>query len=76
MGIEKRGFASMDKELHREIASQGGVAAHKAGTAHEFTTEEAKKAGRKGGKANAERLRAKKSTISRSDDGKAEVSSG
>lgn len=44
-----RGFASMDKEKRREIASQGGKAAHEKGTAHEFTHEEAVDAGRKGG---------------------------
>jgi len=46
-----RGFASMDPEKQREIASQGGKAAHEKGTAHEFTPEEAREAGRKGGKA-------------------------
>lgn len=45
----KRGFASMDKEKQREIASKGGQAAHQKGTAHEFTPEEAREAGRKGG---------------------------
>jgi hypothetical protein len=45
----KRGFASMDEDKQREIASQGGKAAHEKGTAHEFTSEEAKEAGRKGG---------------------------
>ncbi|NQE38625.1 KGG domain-containing protein [Microcoleus asticus] len=44
-----RGFASMDEEKQREIASQGGKAAHEQGTAHEFTSEEAREAGRKGG---------------------------
>jgi uncharacterized protein len=48
---EDRGFASMDPEKQREIASRGGKAAHQAGTAHEFTTEEAREAGRKGGQA-------------------------
>ena len=47
----KRGFASMDKEKQRTIASKGGKAAHEKGTAHEFTSEEAVAAGRKGGKA-------------------------
>ena len=47
----KRGFASMDKEKQRTIASKGGKAAHQKGTAHEFTSEEAVAAGRKGGKA-------------------------
>ncbi len=40
-----RGFASMDPERQREIASEGGKAAHEKGTAHEFTPEEARKAG-------------------------------
>jgi uncharacterized protein len=47
----KRGFASMDEEKQREIASKGGKAAHEKGTAHEFTSEEAREAGRKGGEA-------------------------
>lgn len=46
-----RGFASMDEEKQREIASLGGRAAHEKGTAHEFTPEEARAAGRKGGEA-------------------------
>ncbi|MDD5578306.1 MAG: KGG domain-containing protein [Methylobacter sp.] len=45
-----RGFASMDEQKQREIASKGGHAAHEKGTAHEFTPEEAKEAGQKGGK--------------------------
>jgi general stress protein YciG len=45
----KRGFASMDADKQREIASKGGKAAHQKGTAHEFTSEEAREAGRKGG---------------------------
>lgn len=47
----RRGFASMDKEKQREIASKGGKAAHAAGTAHEFDSREAAEAGRKGGEA-------------------------
>lgn len=47
----KRGFASMDEDKQREIASQGGKAAHESGNAHEFTPEEAREAGRKGGEA-------------------------
>lgn len=47
----KRGFASMDEEKQREIASKGGKAAHEKGNAHEFTPEEAREAGRKGGEA-------------------------
>jgi uncharacterized protein len=45
----KRGFASMDEEKQREIASKGGKTAHEEGKAHEFTPEEAREAGRKGG---------------------------
>jgi general stress protein YciG len=50
-----RGFASMDRNRQREIASKGGKAAHQKGTAHEWTVEEAREAGRKG--ANLTRLR-------------------
>jgi general stress protein YciG len=46
-----RGFAAMDRKLVSEIARKGGKAAHSAGTAHEFTAEEARVAGRKGGRA-------------------------
>ena len=46
-----RGFAAMDRKLVSEIARKGGKAAHSAGTAHEFTTDEARLAGRKGGRA-------------------------
>lgn len=45
-GNSKRGFASMDPQRQREIASQGGRAAHASGNAHEFTSEEAREAGR------------------------------
>lgn len=44
-----RGFAGMDAARQREIASKGGKAAHEKGTAHEFTSDEARVAGRKGG---------------------------
>ena len=47
-----RGFASMDPQQQREIASKGGRAAHESGNAHEFTSEEAREAGRKGGQAS------------------------
>ena len=47
-----RGFASMSAEKQREIASKGGRAAHEKGTAHQFTSEEAREAGRKGGQAS------------------------
>ena len=46
---ERRGFASMSAEKQREIASKGGRAAHEKGTAHEWTADEARAAGRKGG---------------------------
>jgi general stress protein YciG len=46
---ERRGFASMTPEKQREIASKGGRAAHQKGTAHEWTPDEARSAGRKGG---------------------------
>lgn len=46
-----RGFASMDAEKKRQIASKGGLAAHRKGTAHRFTPDEAREAGRKGGEA-------------------------
>ena len=45
----RRGFASMDPDKQRTIASKGGKAAHAKGTAHEFTSEEAREAGRCGG---------------------------
>ena len=48
---DTRGFASMDDEKQREIASKGGKAAHEKGTAHEFTSAEAREAGHKGGEA-------------------------
>ena len=50
-GTSRRGFASMDPELQRQIARQGGRAAHAMGVAHEFTSSEAREAGRKGGQA-------------------------
>jgi len=54
---EDRGFASMDRAKQREIASKGGKAAHQKGTAHEWTSEEAREAGRKGGMASHRRRR-------------------
>lgn len=45
----RRGFAIMDRETQRRIASEGGKAAHEAGRAHRFNSEEARAAGRKGG---------------------------
>jgi len=48
---EQRGFAAMDEGKQRQIASKGGKAAHEKGTAHEFTPDEARLAGKKGGEA-------------------------
>ena len=49
MGKSGRGFASMDPEKQREIASRGGKIAHAKGLAHQFTPDEARAAGKKGG---------------------------
>ncbi len=51
---DSRGFASMDRDKQREIASKGGKAAHAKGTAHEWSREQARDAGRKGGLARAQ----------------------
>jgi general stress protein YciG len=51
-GKKRRGFASMTSEKQREIASKGGRAAHIKGTAHEWTPDEARSAGRKGAHAS------------------------
>lgn len=55
MGNEHRGFASMDRDKQREIAQKGGKAAHVKGTAHEWTSEQAREAGRRGGLASHRR---------------------
>jgi general stress protein YciG len=55
MAVEDRGFASMDRTKQREIASKGGKIAHIKGVAHEWTSEEAREAGRKGGMATRRR---------------------
>jgi hypothetical protein len=52
----KRGFASMSPEERARIASMGGRAAHEQGTAHRFTSEEARAAGSKGGRNRAARM--------------------
>jgi uncharacterized protein len=54
---EDRGFASMDPDKQREIARKGGRAAHEKGTAHEWTSDEARNAGRKGGLMSHQRRR-------------------
>lgn len=61
MGKQHRGFASMDPNKQKAIASKGGKAAHKKGTAHQWTADEARAAGRKGGAASG-RQAAKSST--------------
>ncbi len=52
MSTHDRGFASMNRDKQREIASKGGKAAHAKGRAHEWTKDEAREAGRKGGVAS------------------------
>lgn len=71
-GKSNRGFASMDPERQRQIASEGGRAAHEKGTAHEFTSEEAREAGRKGGMARS----ANRSKASQGGQGNASGQSG
>jgi len=56
---KKRGFAAMDRALVSEIARKGGRAAHAQGTAHEFTSDEAKVAGKKGGASTHAKRRAR-----------------
>jgi uncharacterized protein len=53
MTRSKRGLASADKQTRDRVASEGGRAAHQKGTAHEFSPEEARMAGHKGGEATA-----------------------
>jgi general stress protein YciG len=55
---KRRGFAAMDPRLVSELASRGGKAAQRAGTAHRFSSEEARVAGRKGGIATGQKRRA------------------
>ena len=57
MAVKDRGFASMPAHKRREIASQGGTASHAKGVAHEWTSQEAREAGHKGGKAAHQRKR-------------------
>src|SRR5688572_20074094 len=65
----KRGFASMDQEKQRQIASKGGKAAHQKGAAHEFTSEEARIAGRKGGLAAHQRAAAARQVTRGTENG-------
>jgi hypothetical protein len=67
----------MDRERQRQIASAGGRAAHAQGTAHEFTPEEAREAGRKGGEASrAARLRRAGGQSSEAGETSAECENG
>ena len=63
-----RGFAAMDRKIVSEIARKGGKAAHTAGTAHEFTSDEARAAGRKGGLASHAKRRANVDTTSKPNE--------
>ena len=58
----------MDRTKQREIASKGGKAAHQKGTAHEWTSEEARDAGRKGGIASHQRRREQAGSGSQDQD--------
>jgi len=58
----------MDPAKQREIASKGGKAAHQKGTAHEWTSEEARDAGRKGGIASHRRRREQQGTTADESD--------
>jgi general stress protein YciG len=75
-GSSNRGFASMDPQRQREIASEGGRAAHEKGTAHEFTSEEARAAGRKGGQARSQSNRNRSMSASNNSDNMSSNSSG
>jgi general stress protein YciG len=67
VATEDRGFASMERTKQREIASKGGKAAHQKGTAHEWTSEEAREAGRKGGMASHQRKQQQSAVPAESD---------
>jgi general stress protein YciG len=75
-GKSNRGFASMDPQRQREIASEGGRAAHEKGTAHEFTSEEAREAGRKGGMARSANRRNAMNAANSSSMGSSSHASG
>ena len=76
MAKEDRGFASMDPAKQREIASKGGKAAHQKGTAHEWTSEEARDAGRKGGIASHRRRREQQGSGSTESESQSSTSAG
>lgn len=72
MSKEDRGFASMDPQKQRAIASKGGRAAHERGTAHEWTPEQARVAGRKGGIMSHQRSRERQ--VAENDDNRPAMS--
>jgi general stress protein YciG len=55
--MARKGFAAMDPEKQKKIASMGGKAAHASGNAHEWTKETAHEAARKGGLATQAKVR-------------------
>lgn len=67
MAKSERGFHSMDPADQRAIASMGGKAAHQKGTAHKWTPEQAREAGRKGAAARRAKVKAAKEGASGSD---------
>jgi uncharacterized protein len=73
---EDRGFASMDRTKQRDIASKGGKAAHQKGTAHEWTSEEAREAGRKGGMASHRRKQQQSGDASEASSSSSESAPG
>ena len=64
----QRGFASMDRVKQREISSRGGKAVHQKGTAHKWTSKEAREAGRKGGQTTHSRYRRTEPEVAASPD--------
>ena len=71
--VSPRGFAAMDEQRRREVASLGGRIAHARGRAHRFTPEEARKAGQKGG-SQISRNRKHMSELGRRSNPREEVS--
>ena len=69
MATEDRGFASMERTKQRDIARKGGKAAHQKGTAHEWTSEEAREAGRKGGMASHRRKQEEQGAVASDTNG-------
>ncbi len=65
----RRGFASMDPNMQRAIASAGGRAAHRSGNAHEFTSEEARRAGSMSHKNSSRKNSANQGSASAGNEG-------